>query len=214
MFLTDPTPSLGGGNGSIPALRDGFPGSYGQIDIGWTDPTHATVAFASEVRGGWTYLVGGVGSLGLSVNAVSFAVGPIAGGNSGAGFVNFPDDYSVGSGQVVSGFGEFNLVVTTFSTDVTGWLHAVDFLSFEITNTGGTWAAESDVLADNAAGYQAAAHILVANDPASYATGPRARGWAGSDGPVSPTPEPASWVLALIGAVGLAAIGRRFRKAG
>jgi hypothetical protein len=89
--------------------------------------------------------------------------------------------------------------------DFDGYTHSADAISFDVTNTDGSWASASQVLALNANSFDAATHGFVTSSPANRSNGAIATGFAG-EGPGTriPTPEPGT--LGLLGAA-LAALG-------
>src|SRR5262249_23462268 len=110
-----------------------FPGPYPTVDVNLTSSTTASITFTSNVVGGNIYLFGGVNAVDLNVNASSFAVGTITGSNAGSGFTPGPLSND-GSGNV-DGLGIFNLTIRSFD----GFTHSSDTVTFDLTNTGGTW---------------------------------------------------------------------------
>jgi hypothetical protein len=186
----------------------GFTGPYAQVDISLTDATHADVTFTglTSTFGGnpVIYLMGDGGTAALQVNASTFTVSGLTGTNSGTGFS--PGGFTVLISPVppVDGFGKFNLVID----DDDGYTHAVDTLAFTLTNTSGTWASDADVLALNAAGYDAAAHIFPASNPASATNDV----YTSMTGFAAEVPIPAALPLFGTGLLGLLGLGWR-RKA-
>src|ERR1700752_1844357 len=59
-----------------------------------------------------------------------------------------------------------------------GFTHSSDTISFDVTDTSGTWASASNVLTANSDGFDAAAHIFVTPSPANAANGAIATGFA------------------------------------
>ena len=96
----------------------------------------------------------------------------IDGTNSNAGFT--PGPYTnTGSGNV-SEFGIFNQTIEGFD----GYTHSADLITFDLTNTSGTWASAADVLDENANDYYVASHIFVTDDPALTTNSALATGFA------------------------------------
>jgi len=183
----------------------GYPGNYAKLDITFLDSTHASVSLTSLVHGSNIYLFGGSGLLGLNVNGTA-SVSNLTGANSGHGFDS--PSLSADGPKNLDGFGQFNLTINGFD----GYTHTVDSLSFNLTDTSGTWGSARDVLAPNANGYLAAGHVFVAEYPASACEGALATGYAAGGSCTQPTPEPATLVLFGIGAVGLAGYAWRRRQ--
>ena len=74
---------------------------------------------------------------------------------------------------------------------------------FTLTNLGGTWASDSNVLIPNAKGYSAAAHISVSDGNAAHDA--LAAGYAR-------VPIPAAVWLLGSGLIGLVAVRRRMKR--
>ena len=156
------------GNSAI----SGYPGPYASVLVNRTSTTTATITFTSLTNSGNIYLLGGVGSVAVNVNATSFTLGPITGSNGGTGFT--PGDWSDGGAGNEDGFGSFNQTIDSFD----GYTHSSDSISFSLTDTSGTWASAMAVLLANSGGSLAAAHIFVTADPANGSNGALATGFA------------------------------------
>ena len=89
-----------------------------------------------------------------------------------------------------------------------GFTHSSDTISFDVTDTSGTWASASNVLTANSDGFDAAAHIFVTSSPANAANGAIATGFAAESGAVS-TPEPSSLLLLGAGILVLAGLRKK-----
>lgn len=181
----------------------GFTGPFAQVTVDLTSPTVATITFTSLTNSGNIYLLGDGGTAGVNVNAASFTLGPISGSNSGTGFT--PGPYSNGGSGNEDGFGSFNQTINSFD----GFTHSSDNVSFTITNTSGTWGSSSDVLAPNADGHLAAAHIFITADPADASNGAIVTGFASGDGGTPSVPEPVTLLFLGMGLVGAGVLSRK-----
>jgi hypothetical protein len=191
---------LTAGNSAI----SGFAGPYATVTVNRTSSTAATITFASLTAGGNIYLMGDGGTVGVNVNAASWTLGTVTGANAGSGFT--PGPFSDGGAGNEDGFGSFNQTINSFD----GFTHSSDTVSFSLTDTSGTWASAANVLAPNASGNEAAAHIFVTASPANASNGALATGFASEAAPI---PEPSTWAMALVGFAGLGyAAFRRTRR--
>jgi hypothetical protein len=192
------TSQLNVGNPAI----SGFTGPYGTVTITLVNSTTATVTFTSNTVAGNIYLFGDGGSVALNVNATTFSVSGISGSNTGTGFT--PGPYTFAGAGVEDGFGSFNLTINSFD----GFTHSSDTISFTVTNTSGTWASAADVLAFNANGYDAAAHIFVTSSPANASNSALATGFAAEN--AVGAPDGGTTVMLLGAALGMLGMARRF----
>ena len=192
------TSQLNVGNTAI----SGFTGPYGTVTITLVNSTTATVTFTSNTVAGDIYLFGDGGSVALNVNATTFSVSGITGTNAGTGFS--PGPFTNAGAGVEDGFGSFNLTINSFD----GFTHSSDSISFTLTNTSGTWASAADVLAFNAAGFDAAAHIFVTSAPANASNGAIATGFAAES--AGGVPDGGTTVMLLGAALGALGMARRF----
>jgi hypothetical protein len=187
----------------------GYPAPYATASVILNTSTSATVTFQSQTTGGYLYLMGDGGTADVNVHATSFSVSGITATNSIAGFnaPSCPASGCNGGSGTVDGFGVFNQTINLFD----GFTSAATTVSFTLTNTGGTWGSDADVLTANASGHLAAMHAFVCQTPCTTTNGALVTGFA-ADG-AGTLPEPGA--LGLTGMV-LAVLGvttrRRRRK--
>lgn len=187
-----------------PAIS-GYTGPYASVDVNLINSTLATVTFTSLLNNGNIFLFGGNGAVAVNVNSTSWSLSNITGLNTGTGFT--PGIFSDGGAGNENGFGSFNQTINSFD----GYTHSSSSISFNLIDLAGSWANALDVLALNANGAYAAAHIFVTSSPANAANGALATGFAAGSGglPPSELPEPGALGLLGLGLASLAAIRRR-----
>jgi len=173
-----------------------FAGPYVDVLVDRSSATSAMITFTSLSNGSETFLLGDGSSAAVNVNAALWSVSALSGTNAGIGFA--PGPFSDGGSGTVDGFGDFNQRIDIFD----GFTHTVNTLEFLLTNLSGAWGSAADVLAPNASGLLAAAHLFVA-DCASAASCNQADGALATG--FASTPEPASALLLGLGLLGLAA---------
>jgi hypothetical protein len=186
-----------------------FPGPYAHLSISLSGQI-ASFTFTSNTNGGFTYLFGGNKGLGFEVNSTAFTVGTLTGFRTG-GFTGTLTSTFDAAGNIggFNGFGTYNFAIN----DTDGFGDAYDKLTFTLTNTGTPWLTANDVLTLNAANFDSAGHVFVAQlvngvyVSEGGITGKAAEGPGGV-----PVPDGGSTVMLL--GLGMSALGlaRRFLK--
>jgi len=128
---------------SFSNLPPGNPGPYGTVDVSLTGQT-ATITFTAAAG----YFFGDGSSAAVELNTDSFTEAFVSESPSN-NFKAFAFD------QQVDGFGSFDLAV-----DQKNFAVKLTSITFTVTNTGTAWASDADVLAVNANGFDAAAHVF------------------------------------------------------
>ena len=197
------------------------PAPYAVMTLTLTSATTAHVEFDSINNGSLLYLMGGMTAAAVNVNAATFTVANITGNNTlgETGFTAGP--FSDGGAATLNGFGSFNQTITDFD----GFAHAVDKITFDLTDTSGIWSSASVVLAANGSGFFDGIHVfpcaVTGGDPTTCLQSngvATTTGFAVEGGPIITTsgpplvPEPSALGLlgTALGALGL--IGWRRRK--
>jgi len=193
------TSFLDTGNSAI----SGFTGPFGIVSVDLTSGTMATITFTAQSG----FLFGATGAVDVNINATSWTISDLV-GMALAGFSVGPLTNG-GSGNV-DGFGTLNQTFNEFD----GFTNALTEVSFDVTNTSGTWANAASVLTGNSDGFDAGAHIFVCSNTDMTAeascfasNGAIATGFAAKSTGTISTPEPSS--LLLLGAGTLALAGLR-----
>jgi hypothetical protein len=183
----------------------GFTGPYAEVTVNRTSSTTAAITFDALHNGGYIYLMGASGSVGVNVSG-TFALGTISGSNSLTGFT--PGTWSnAGSGNE-DGFGSFNLRITSFD----GWTHSSTEISFGISATGtNSWASASQVLTGNNKNQIAAIHLFpcIPSGTGCASNSPGATSITGFASRAVAVPIPAAVWLFGSGLIGLIGIARR-----
>jgi hypothetical protein len=177
------------GEGAVGLL----PGPYGTVNVNLTDSTHATIDFISATP---QFYFLGVNAADVNSNGASTSSNLTSNGTA---------TLSDGLSGNVNGWGTFNHTINQSD----GFTDRSSTISFTLTNTTGTWALDSDVLAANASGYTVAAHVGYCTDnpcTAFVSTGFVTNG--GTPG----IPEPATWAMMILGFGGVGALMRRRRS--
>jgi hypothetical protein len=175
-------------------------GSYGTVCVNLVNSATATITFTASDG----FLFGAVDAMALNINTA----GPFA---ASASAITFPGHNSPSltitsppGSQVVGGQGVFNLVAANSD----GFPDSFQIGTFTVNLLAGSFANAASVLAFNASGVDAAAHIFVCADAAcSIAGGASATGFAGETGGTVPEPT----TVTLLGGVVLY-VTSRLRK--
>jgi hypothetical protein len=188
------TSSLNQGNTGI----SGFTGPFGTVTVTLIDPTHASITWTNNTVNGNTYLFGDGGAVAANISS-SFLVTSITG--TGPNSAPILSQQAAGNED---GFGTMNLKITDFD----GFSFAASSVTVALTNTSGTWASAADVLAFNAQGFDAGAHIFVTTNGGT--TNTSITGFAGEGTGTPGVPDGGTTVMLLGAALGALGMARRF----
>jgi hypothetical protein len=161
-----------------------YPGPYASVNVHLINSTNAEVTFTSLTNGNYIYLIGSNAAAAVNVNATSWVISSITGSNTYIGFT--PGPFSDNGSANISAFGIMNQTVKSFG----GFKNSATTVDFILSNTSGTWADSSLVLANNAKGFLAAAHIFVWD---GVNEGALVTGFA-ANGNIA-VPEPSTWLI-------------------
>jgi VPDSG-CTERM motif len=180
--------------GNSDLTGNGFNPPYGTVDVSLTGQV-ATITFTAAAG----YEFGDGGAADVNVNSTNFTanIGSVTESPGSSLF----DSFSSGNAD---GFGDFNLKLNNkdFSVGFTT-------ISFTVTNNNllSPWLTTSDVLAFNASGFDAAAHIRsTVNNPTGIT------GFAGEGFGTPSTPDSGTTAMLLGGALAGLGLVRRYLK--
>jgi hypothetical protein len=177
----------------------GYTAPYAHVVVDLNAVTNtATITFTSLTNSGNIYLFGGGSSVAVNVNAISWELGTITGAQQRHRIRT--GIYSNGGSGNTDGFGVLNQTINSFG----GFRHSSSTISLTLTNTSGTWTSASQVLAANAQGAFAAAHIFVT----IRRNGNLSTGFAANGGPQ--VPDGGATVMLLGAALGALGVARRY----
>lgn len=133
------------GDWCVSNLPSGNPGPYGTVDVSLSGQT-ATITFTAAAG----YFFGDGSSAAVELNTNSFTEAFVS-ENPSNNFKAFAFD------QQVDGWGNFDLAL-----DQKNFAVKLTSITFTVTNTdlANPWASDADVLALNANGFDAAAHVF------------------------------------------------------
>lgn len=174
------TYDLTGPNGdlaSVSGTTGAEPNGYGTVTVTITGANTATVVFSSTVSANnYINLFGDGSTADLNVNATSFSVNSVTGGNSGTGFSPATYTPTIAANQNVDGLGGFNLTIT--SND--GFHTSSSTVTVMLTDNSGNWANAASVLFANGNGNDVGAHVFITTDPANAGNTAIKTGYAGN----------------------------------
>jgi hypothetical protein len=171
-----------------------YPGPYGQVTYTFNEAAQTASFTFSRLNG---YMIIDGQSAALNINSTSYSVVGGTGGVSytqDAGFNTASATNITTTGQNVSDFGSFNLVIDSFD----GFGAAATSLSFVVHNDSLTlWDSIDDVLIVNSDDFLAAGHFAACGAPpgvpctsAFTSSGVVNTGFAANSGPPVPPPQP------------------------
>jgi hypothetical protein len=163
-------------------------GPFGTAHVDRTSSTTATITFTAA--SGYLFVDGG--SVAVNVNATTWTIG---------GFTSNGDPVSDAHAGNEDGFGSFNQKVSMGSSS-----NGASIISFVLTNTSGTWASASNVLAFNENHWLVAAHIQLQDGSENRLTGFAAGPGGGT------VPDGGTTVMLLGAALGALGMARRFLR--
>jgi hypothetical protein len=189
----------GNTSSTAPSLSS-LPGPYAKVTVDLLDKTHATFTFTGLSDAKYSYLLGATGSVGANVSgSFQLVSGSISGSNPFAGFSR--GSYSNGGAGNEGGFGSFDLTINSTG----GYTNSAQTISFEIQATGGnSWSTASAVTTANNQSQFLAAHMFAALNPVTVGEGATVTGFASG---ALIVPEPSTWLIAVVGAIGFVGYG-------
>ena len=169
--------------------------TFGTVCVMLIAPNTATVTFTAATN--YAFMDSSMAD--VQVNAASFTLGPTI---TEAPHPGLASDGGPGN---VSTYGVFNQTITNFD----GAGDAETLVTFILTNNSATWASAAAVLAANAKGFDAAAHVIcLAGSGCETALNGGPLTFFVAEGAAA-VPEPTSLAMLGSGLIGLAGILRR-----
>ena len=167
----------------------------------------ATVTFTSLVNGNIDFLMGAVHAVDLNVNGAYNAGSVTINGTQLPGFT--AGTLSLDSSpNNVSAFGTFDLEVN----DTAGFTNAYNSITVTFTKSSGTWSSVNNVLAPNADGHLAAAHVFECSTASSACSATQQNVNSGFVSDPATVPEPHTLFSLAIGAVAIIGFQTRRRR--
>ncbi|SRR6266567_2760728 len=167
--------------GNSPSLGTG---PFGTVHVDLTSSTTATITFTAA--SGYQFIDGS--AVAVNVNATSWTV---------SAFTSNGGPVTDSGSQNVDGFGQFNQTGSQQNAS-----NGATVISFTLTNTSGTWASATNVLAFNANHWLVAAHVFVvgSNGITGFVAGPKG----------GTVPDGGTTVMLLGAALGVLGMARRY----